>query len=117
MLEQLQPGALGTMLVVELKTEKGAEKKCVIKQVRKWLLGKQESIGMFVISMDPSDGNRDKHVGQLGLGKSRLTIYCAAVLEMGKFRSVYKNIEVKNGKRGAAYLGHPACFHLSLLLL
>ncbi|XP_074911820.1 serine/threonine kinase-like domain-containing protein STKLD1 isoform X8 [Buteo buteo] len=32
-LEQLQPGALGTMLVVELKTEKGAEKKCVIKQV------------------------------------------------------------------------------------
>lgn len=115
MLEQLQPGALGTMLVVELKTEKGAEKKCVIKQVRKWLLGKRESIGMFVISMDPSDGNRDKHVGQLGLGKSRLTIYCAAVLEMGK--SVYKNIEVKNGKRGAAYLGHPACFHLSLLLL
>ncbi|NXV89900.1 STKL1 protein, partial [Calonectris borealis] len=32
-LEQLQPGALGTMLVVELKTEKGTEKKCVIKQV------------------------------------------------------------------------------------
>ncbi|XP_054704645.1 serine/threonine kinase-like domain-containing protein STKLD1 isoform X2 [Grus americana] len=32
-LEQLQPGALGTMLVVELKTEKGAEKKYIIKQV------------------------------------------------------------------------------------
>ncbi|KGL99060.1 putative inactive protein kinase-like SgK071, partial [Charadrius vociferus] len=32
-LEQLQPGALGTMLVVELKTQKGAEKKCIIKQV------------------------------------------------------------------------------------
>ncbi|NXS43280.1 STKL1 protein, partial [Balaeniceps rex] len=32
-LEQLQPGALGTMLVAELKTEKGAEKKYVIKQV------------------------------------------------------------------------------------
>ncbi|XP_010292411.1 PREDICTED: serine/threonine kinase-like domain-containing protein STKLD1 [Phaethon lepturus] len=32
-LGQLQPGALGTMLVVELKTEKGAEKKYVIKQV------------------------------------------------------------------------------------
>ncbi|NWS74033.1 STKL1 protein, partial [Crotophaga sulcirostris] len=32
-LEQLQPGALGTMLVVELKTEKSAEKKYVIKQV------------------------------------------------------------------------------------
>ncbi|XP_074968784.1 serine/threonine kinase-like domain-containing protein STKLD1 isoform X2 [Phalacrocorax aristotelis] len=32
-LEQLQPGALGTMLVVELKTEKGAEKKYVLKQV------------------------------------------------------------------------------------
>ncbi|XP_069626952.1 serine/threonine kinase-like domain-containing protein STKLD1 isoform X2 [Haliaeetus albicilla] len=32
-LEQLQPGVLGTMLVVELKTETGAEKKCVIKQV------------------------------------------------------------------------------------
>ncbi|KAM9595374.1 serine/threonine kinase-like domain-containing protein STKLD1 isoform 5-T5 [Morphnus guianensis] len=32
-LEQLQPGALGTMLVVELKTEKGVEKKCIIKQV------------------------------------------------------------------------------------
>ncbi|KFV60935.1 putative inactive protein kinase-like SgK071, partial [Tyto alba] len=32
-LEQLEPGALGTMLVVELKTEKGAENKYVIKQV------------------------------------------------------------------------------------
>ncbi|NXA19476.1 STKL1 protein, partial [Ibidorhyncha struthersii] len=32
-LEQLQPGALGTMLVAELKTQKGAEKKYVIKQV------------------------------------------------------------------------------------
>ncbi|KAM6047157.1 serine/threonine kinase-like domain-containing protein STKLD1 isoform 1-T1 [Theristicus caerulescens] len=32
-LEQLQPGALGTMLVAELKTEKGAEKKYIIKQV------------------------------------------------------------------------------------
>ncbi|NWH51058.1 STKL1 protein, partial [Fregata magnificens] len=32
-LEQLQPGALGTMLVVGLKTEKGTEKKYVIKQV------------------------------------------------------------------------------------
>ncbi|XP_074779489.1 serine/threonine kinase-like domain-containing protein STKLD1 [Athene noctua] len=32
-LEQLEPGALGTMLVAELKTEKGAEKKYVIKQV------------------------------------------------------------------------------------
>ncbi|NXN51799.1 STKL1 protein, partial [Rynchops niger] len=32
-LEQLQPGALGTMLVVELKTEKGAEDKYIIKQV------------------------------------------------------------------------------------
>ncbi|NXV49512.1 STKL1 protein, partial [Uria aalge] len=32
-LEQLQPGALGTMLVVELKTEKGAENKYIIKQV------------------------------------------------------------------------------------
>ncbi|XP_074747365.1 serine/threonine kinase-like domain-containing protein STKLD1 isoform X7 [Strix uralensis] len=32
-LEQLEPGALGTMLVAELKTEKGVEKKYVIKQV------------------------------------------------------------------------------------
>ncbi|XP_026716357.1 serine/threonine kinase-like domain-containing protein STKLD1 isoform X2 [Athene cunicularia] len=32
-LEQLEPGALGTMLVAELKTEKGAEKRYVIKQV------------------------------------------------------------------------------------
>ncbi|XP_009864332.1 PREDICTED: serine/threonine kinase-like domain-containing protein STKLD1, partial [Apaloderma vittatum] len=32
-LEQLQPGALGTMLVVGLKTEKGAKKKYMIKQV------------------------------------------------------------------------------------
>ncbi|KFP18848.1 putative inactive protein kinase-like SgK071, partial [Egretta garzetta] len=32
-LEQLQPGALGTMLVVELKTEKHAKRKYVIKQV------------------------------------------------------------------------------------
>ncbi|NXH75563.1 STKL1 protein, partial [Hydrobates tethys] len=32
-LEQLQPGALGTMLVAELKTEKGVEKKYIIKQV------------------------------------------------------------------------------------
>ncbi|NXT37020.1 STKL1 protein, partial [Pelecanoides urinatrix] len=32
-LEQLEPGALGAMLVVELKTENGVEKKCVIKQV------------------------------------------------------------------------------------
>ncbi|CAM9669123.1 unnamed protein product [Bubo scandiacus] len=32
-LEQLEPGALGTMLVAELKTEKGAKKKYVIKQV------------------------------------------------------------------------------------
>ncbi|XP_057265187.1 serine/threonine kinase-like domain-containing protein STKLD1 isoform X2 [Pezoporus wallicus] len=33
-LEQLQPGALGTMLVAELKTEKGVEKKYIIKQVQ-----------------------------------------------------------------------------------
>ncbi|XP_030363162.1 serine/threonine kinase-like domain-containing protein STKLD1 isoform X2 [Strigops habroptila] len=33
-LEQLQPGALGTMLVAEWKTEKGVEKKYVIKQVQ-----------------------------------------------------------------------------------
>lgn len=65
-LGQFQPGALGAMLVVELKTEKGAEKKYVIKQVRGWLPGKQESVGTFVISMGPSDSNRDKHVGQLG---------------------------------------------------
>ncbi|NXJ87920.1 STKL1 protein, partial [Corythaixoides concolor] len=32
-LERLQPGVLGTMLVAELKTEKDAEKKYVIKQV------------------------------------------------------------------------------------
>ncbi|OPJ67709.1 serine/threonine kinase-like domain-containing protein STKLD1 isoform B [Patagioenas fasciata monilis] len=32
-LEQLQPGALGTMLVAELKTEMDAEKKYIIKQV------------------------------------------------------------------------------------
>ncbi|NXI96532.1 STKL1 protein, partial [Psophia crepitans] len=32
-LEQLQPGALGTMLVVQLKTEKGAEEKYIMKQV------------------------------------------------------------------------------------
>ncbi|XP_075628080.1 serine/threonine kinase-like domain-containing protein STKLD1 isoform X2 [Balearica regulorum gibbericeps] len=32
-LEQLQPGALGTVLVVEMKTGKGAEKKYIIKQV------------------------------------------------------------------------------------
>ncbi|KAM6316373.1 serine/threonine kinase-like domain-containing protein STKLD1 [Podargus strigoides] len=32
-LEQLQPGALGTMLIAKLKTEKGVEKKCIIKQV------------------------------------------------------------------------------------
>ncbi|NWX06530.1 STKL1 protein, partial [Caloenas nicobarica] len=32
-LEQLQPGALGTMLVAELKTETGVKKKYVIKQV------------------------------------------------------------------------------------
>ncbi|NXL58965.1 STKL1 protein, partial [Chordeiles acutipennis] len=32
-LEQLQPGALGAMLVAELKTEKGVEKKYIIKQV------------------------------------------------------------------------------------
>ncbi|NXP02921.1 STKL1 protein, partial [Thinocorus orbignyianus] len=32
-LEELQPGALGTMLVVELKTGKDAEKKYVIKQI------------------------------------------------------------------------------------
>ncbi|KAM6117502.1 serine/threonine kinase-like domain-containing protein STKLD1 [Phoenicopterus ruber ruber] len=32
-LEQLQPGALGTMLVVELKTDRGAEKKYIVKQV------------------------------------------------------------------------------------
>ncbi|NXW86187.1 STKL1 protein, partial [Alopecoenas beccarii] len=32
-LEQLQPGALGTMLVAELKTEMGVEKKYIIKQV------------------------------------------------------------------------------------
>lgn len=50
-LEQLQPGALGTMLVVELKTQKGVEKKYIIKQVRRRLLGKQESVGTFVTSM------------------------------------------------------------------
>ncbi|NXL50149.1 STKL1 protein, partial [Podilymbus podiceps] len=33
-LEQLQPGVLGAMLVVELKTEKGAGNKYIIKQVR-----------------------------------------------------------------------------------
>ncbi|NWS45771.1 STKL1 protein, partial [Probosciger aterrimus] len=33
-LERLQPGALGTMLVAELKTEKGVEKKYIIKQVQ-----------------------------------------------------------------------------------
>ncbi|XP_062496964.1 serine/threonine kinase-like domain-containing protein STKLD1 isoform X4 [Pezoporus occidentalis] len=33
-LEQLQPGALGRMLVAELKTEKGVEKKYIIKQVQ-----------------------------------------------------------------------------------
>ncbi|KFV01507.1 putative inactive protein kinase-like SgK071, partial [Pterocles gutturalis] len=32
-LEQLQPGALGVMLVVELKIKKGMEKKYIIKQV------------------------------------------------------------------------------------
>ncbi|KFQ23662.1 putative inactive protein kinase-like SgK071, partial [Mesitornis unicolor] len=32
-LEQLQPGALGMMLVAELKTEKGVEKKYIIKQI------------------------------------------------------------------------------------
>ncbi|KFQ17087.1 putative inactive protein kinase-like SgK071, partial [Merops nubicus] len=32
-LEQLQPGTLGSVLLAELKTEKGAEKKYVIKQV------------------------------------------------------------------------------------
>ncbi|KAF1406998.1 Serine/threonine kinase-like domain-containing protein STKLD1, partial [Spheniscus humboldti] len=32
-LGQFQPGALGTMLLVELKTEKGAEEKYIIKQV------------------------------------------------------------------------------------
>ncbi|KFQ72713.1 putative inactive protein kinase-like SgK071, partial [Phoenicopterus ruber ruber] len=32
-LEQLQPGVLGTMLVVELKTDRGAEKKYIVKQV------------------------------------------------------------------------------------
>ncbi|KFZ46956.1 putative inactive protein kinase-like SgK071, partial [Antrostomus carolinensis] len=32
-LEQLQPGALGAMLVAELKSEKGVEKKYIIKQV------------------------------------------------------------------------------------
>ncbi|XP_064027486.1 serine/threonine kinase-like domain-containing protein STKLD1 isoform X2 [Pogoniulus pusillus] len=32
-LEQLQPGALGSMLVVALKTEEGVEKKYIIKQV------------------------------------------------------------------------------------
>lgn len=52
-LEQLQPGALGTMLVVELKTQKGVEKKYIIKQVRRRLLGKQESVGTFVTSMGP----------------------------------------------------------------
>lgn len=65
MLEQLPPGALGTMLVVKLKTEKGVEKKYAIKQVRRRLLGKQETIGMFVISMVPSHSNRDKCVRQL----------------------------------------------------
>lgn len=65
-LEQLQPGALGTMLVVELKTEKGAENKYIIKQVREWLLGKQESISTFAICMGHSDRNRYKHVRQLG---------------------------------------------------
>ncbi|NXV71007.1 STKL1 protein, partial [Atlantisia rogersi] len=34
-LEQLQPGSLGTMLVVELKTEKAVEKKYIMKQVRR----------------------------------------------------------------------------------
>ncbi|XP_065552208.1 serine/threonine kinase-like domain-containing protein STKLD1 isoform X3 [Lathamus discolor] len=33
-LERLQPGALGTMLVAELKMEKGVEKKYIIKQVQ-----------------------------------------------------------------------------------
>ncbi|KFQ46321.1 putative inactive protein kinase-like SgK071, partial [Nestor notabilis] len=33
-LERLQPGALGTMLVAELKTEKSVEKKYIIKQVQ-----------------------------------------------------------------------------------
>ncbi|NXU15023.1 STKL1 protein, partial [Pardalotus punctatus] len=32
-LEQLQPGALGTMLAAQLKTDKGAQKKYAIKQV------------------------------------------------------------------------------------
>ncbi|NXN95822.1 STKL1 protein, partial [Rhinopomastus cyanomelas] len=32
-LEQLQPGALGTVLVTKLKTEESVEKKCIIKQV------------------------------------------------------------------------------------
>ncbi|NWI55594.1 STKL1 protein, partial [Calyptomena viridis] len=32
-LQQLQPGALGTVLEAELRREKGAKKKCVIKQV------------------------------------------------------------------------------------
>lgn len=52
-LEQLQPGALGAMLVAELKIEKGVEKKYIIKQVRRWLLGKQESIGTFAIPVAP----------------------------------------------------------------
>lgn len=37
-LEQLQPGALGTVLVAQLRTDQGAQKKYAIKQVSRWLL-------------------------------------------------------------------------------
>lgn len=56
-MEQLWPGALGTMLVVESKGKRSEKKKYVIKQVRRWLLGKQE----FVISVGPFDSKRGKH--------------------------------------------------------
>lgn len=57
-LEQLQPGALGTMLAARLKTDEGVQKKYAIKQVRRWLLGKQE-FGMFVISRGTMIVTRD----------------------------------------------------------
>lgn len=43
-LQRLQPGALGTVLVAGLKAERNAKDRFVIKQVRGRLLGKQDSI-------------------------------------------------------------------------
>lgn len=85
-LEELPPGALGTMLAARLKTDEGAQKKYAIKQVSRWLLRKQE-FGVFVISRGTMIVTRDPCWAAQLLGKGRLAHYCAAFWENQRFRS------------------------------